>query len=212
MEKAEIDELLDGVERLKGNIKECDDILRVLREIQTNYAFAVAQPKEILEELKTSVQGWKKDSAAVTEGERQLLMTLEDSHRSMQSEIKASAKQILAAGKEQNETFLRESEELLSSVREEYASFRGELRETVQKLLADQEKRCDEFRRQSENCILEAQQLVQEHKEHMLRQEKCLEDVLQAVRRAEKKSFIGMVFSGIASVLALLAVVLVVVL
>ena len=66
MEKAEIDELLDGVERLKGNIKECDDILRVLREIQTNYAFAVAQPKEILEELKTSVQGWKKDSAAGT--------------------------------------------------------------------------------------------------------------------------------------------------
>ena len=79
-------------------------------------------------------------------------------------------------------------------------------------MLADQEKRCDEFRRQSENCILEAQQLVQEHKEHMLRQEKCLEDVLQTVRWAGKKSFIGMVFSGIAGVLALLAVVLVVVL
>ena len=51
MEKMEIDQLLADVERLKSNIKECDDILRTLREIQRNYSSAVSEPKQLLDEL-----------------------------------------------------------------------------------------------------------------------------------------------------------------
>lgn len=51
MNKQEIGELLDEIDRFKNNIKECDGVLRALREIQVNYESAVEQPKEILQKL-----------------------------------------------------------------------------------------------------------------------------------------------------------------
>ena len=53
MNKQEIGELLDEIDRFKNNIKECDGVLRTLREIQVNYESAVEQPKEILQKLNT---------------------------------------------------------------------------------------------------------------------------------------------------------------
>ena len=53
MNKQEIGELLDEIDRFKNNIKECDGVLRALREIQVNYESAVEQPKEILQKLNT---------------------------------------------------------------------------------------------------------------------------------------------------------------
>lgn len=52
MNSQEINEILNGVERLKGNIVECDNILKVLREIQVNYENAVMRPKALLEKLE----------------------------------------------------------------------------------------------------------------------------------------------------------------
>lgn len=76
MDKLEIENLLTSIERLKSNIKECNDILIVLREIQNNYASAVATPKQLLEQLQTAEYEWQKQVETLSSKENEIQIQL----------------------------------------------------------------------------------------------------------------------------------------
>lgn len=73
MTKQEIGGLLDEIDKFKNNIKECDAVLRTLREIQLNYASAVEQPKEILKKLDALIDGMTKQFCKAEEKYEELL-------------------------------------------------------------------------------------------------------------------------------------------
>ena len=123
MNKQEIGELLDEIDRFKNNIKECDGVLRVLREIQVNYESAVEQPKEILQKLNALTARMTVEFDELGEKYVSLLNMSNMQAENLQNVTKESIDLLLQETKESYETLLSACKTLQQSLEEDKNSF-----------------------------------------------------------------------------------------
>ena len=186
MEKMAIDQLLADVERLKSNIKECDDILRTLREIQRNYSSAVSEPKQLLDELHSAVEQWEQQRRESLEKEQTFLKSKEKEYSALQSLIQQRFDEFIAA--------LKETEKGFSE------------RETA--LLCSTEERCSHLLERIQQAIDQVQGLIQDF--HLINDQLCskIELIFKNSKTNKRESRIGMIFSLSAAVLSLICIIL----
>lgn len=123
MTKQEIGELLDEIDRFKNNIKECDGVLRALREIQVNYESAVEQPKEILQKLNALTARMTVEFDELGEKYVSLLNMSNMQAENLQNVTKESIDVLLQETKESYETLLGACKTLQQSLEEDKNSF-----------------------------------------------------------------------------------------
>lgn len=123
MNKQEIGELLDEIDRFKNNIKECDGVLRALREIQVNYESAVEQPKEILQKLNALTERITNKFYEIEEKCVELLNVSNMQAENLQNVTKESIDILLQETKESYETLLSACKTLQQSLEEDKNGF-----------------------------------------------------------------------------------------
>ena len=123
MNKQEIGELLDEIDRFKNNIKECDGVLRALREIQVNYESAVEQPKEILQKLNGLTARMTVEFEELGEKHLGLLSLSNRQAENLQNSTKEQIGALMQETKQSYEALLSACQTLQQSLEEDKRSF-----------------------------------------------------------------------------------------
>ena len=134
MNNQELLELLNGVERLKSNISECESIIKVLREIQKNYENAVSKPTELIEKLEGLVVSLEKNHLEVCSKSKEVV----DAFDMSKQQLEDKTMQILTKLKEEISSFVENDKKLhleLMELSKEHIDKLSEIKNSLQESL-----------------------------------------------------------------------------
>jgi tRNA U34 5-carboxymethylaminomethyl modifying GTPase MnmE/TrmE len=142
MNNQELLELLNGVERLKSNISECESVIKVLREIQKNYENAVSKPTELIEKLDALVVSIEKNHLEVCSKSKEVTDGLNDSKQNLEDKTKMILQEI----KEEIASFIDGDRKLHSEVlalSEAHINKLSEIKDSLQESLINMVNKVD---------------------------------------------------------------------
>ena len=141
MNTQDVKDLFDGIERFKANIKECDEILTVLREIQKDYANAVARPKELIEKLDSLTEKFNENFKVVSEKQsvcssdiKNLIGYVKDEYVSILAELRIAFQDYIAQDKERHEEIMSKCSILVERFEQSQKEVKSVIEELNEKL------------------------------------------------------------------------------
>lgn len=141
MNSQDVKSLFDGIERFKANIKECDEILIILREIQKDYANAVARPRELIEKLDVLSEKFNENFSSVSEQQlacsadiKKLITYVKDEYVAILAELRISFSDYIAQDKENHVEIMSKCSSLIERFEQSQKELKGVIEELNEQL------------------------------------------------------------------------------